>query len=85
MNLDYMQRKALRRIGRGKSISTGMGHDPIIRECFTVNAPDAPTGDELNVVSWCDWESAYRQAVQHPQITPYGQKLLSELEEKENA
>lgn len=85
MNLDYMQRKALRRIGRGKSISTGMGHDPIIRECFTVNAPDAPTGDELNIVSWCDWETKFRWAIRHPQITPYGQKLLSELEEKVSA
>lgn len=83
MNLDYMQRKALRRIGRGKSVSNGMMNDPIIRECYKQDLPEPAL--DMNVVEWCDWEAKFRWAIQHPQITPYGQKLLSELEEKENA
>ena len=53
--LDYAQRKALRRLGRGQSINRTMENDPVIKACYsTDHYIDPPRG--MNIVEWCDWE-----------------------------
>lgn len=78
MELNYSQRKALRRIGRGQSVNKGMLDDPIISKCYTVNAPPQPK--DLNIVDYCDWVAIASYAYKHLQITPYGKELLDTLE-----
>jgi len=76
--LDYMQRKALRRLGRGQTINRTMQNDPVIQECYsTDHYINPPRG--MNVVECCDWE-AKAQWVNRPRINNHGKKLLKELE-----
>lgn len=79
--LNYAQRKALRRLGRGQTITHTMQSDPIIRECYsTAHYINPPQG--RNIVEWCDWEAKARR-VNRPRINSHGKKLLKELEVKE--
>lgn len=79
--LDYMQRKALRRLGRGQSINRTMENDPVIKACYsTDHYIDPPRG--MNIVEWCDWEEKARW-VNRPRINNHGKKLLKELEVQE--
>lgn len=73
-----MQRKALRRLGRGQTINRTMQNDPLIRECYSIDHYIAPTRG-MNIVEWCDWEEKARQ-VNRPRINSHGKKLLKELE-----
>lgn len=82
MTLTYDQRKALRRIGRGKSISNRMQRDEVIAKCLTWSVPIEPPKPlrEMNVIEYCDWEAVVLSA--HPVLTDYGRKLLNELEDQ---
>ena len=75
--LNYAQRKALRRLGRGQTISRSMQSDPLIQECYSTDHYVAMRKD-MNIVEWCDWEAQAR-AINHPRINAYGKKLLKEL------
>lgn len=75
--LDYRQRKALRRLGKGKSISRTDSNDHVISRCYSYNIPNPPRGNDLNVVSWCDWEAAAMSA--KPQLTEFGEAVYKEL------
>lgn len=78
-DLTYTQRKALRRLSRGQTISRSQVADPLLRQCFTTDHyPAPPTGDALNEVTWCDWETAVRNC--RPQLTDLGRALLAELD-----
>lgn len=77
-DLDYMQRKALRRLGRGQTINHTMQNDPLIQQYYsTDHYIDPPRG--MNIVECCDWEEKARQ-VNRPLINDRGKKLLKELE-----
>lgn len=79
--LDYAQRKALRRLGRGQTINRTIRNDPVIRECYsTDHYIDPPRG--MNIVEWCDWEAKARW-VNRPRLNSHGKKLLKELEMQE--
>lgn len=79
--LDYAQRKALRRLGRGQTINRTMQNDPVIRECYsTDHYIDPPQG--MNIVEYCDWETKARW-VNRPRLNSHGKKLLKELEMQE--
>lgn len=81
--LDYMQRKALRRLGRGRKITNTMMDDPVIRECYSTDHYLTPRRD-MNIVEWCDWEEkAWR--VNRPRLNAHGKKLLAELNETEDS
>lgn len=77
--LDYMQRKALRRLGRGQTITRTMRNDPVIRECYSTDHYIAPPRG-MNTVEYCDWEEKARR-INHPRINSHGKKLLKELGE----
>lgn len=77
-DLDYKQRKALRRLGRGQTITRAMQDDPLIRECYSTEHYLTPRRD-MNVVEWCDWEAQAR-CVNRPRINDHGEKLLKELD-----
>lgn len=79
--LDYMQRKALRRLGRGQTINRTMQNDPLIRECYSTDHYIAPPRG-MNIVECCDWE-AKAQWTNRPRINNHGKKLLKELQEQE--
>lgn len=83
-SLDYQQRKALRRIGRGKSINNSMLADPLVKTFYVSSALNPPTGDNLNVVTWCEWEADFHFSLSHPRITPFGREVLEELGEPED-
>ena len=82
-DLDYHQRKALRRIGRGKFPNRTMMDDPVIRQCYTTDHIGPPP-DMTNLpfpqsmFVWCDWEAWARS--QSPRLTDMGRELLSELD-----
>lgn len=76
--LDYAQRKALRRLGRGQSINRTMQNDPVIKACYSTDHYIAPPR-EMNIVEYCDWETKARW-VNRPRINNHGKKLLKELE-----
>lgn len=75
--LNGRQRKALRRLGKGKSISRTDSNDPAISRCYRYNIPKPPRGDDLNVVTWCDWEAVAMSA--KPRLTEFGQAVHDEL------
>lgn len=77
-DLNYDQRKALRRLGRGQTINRTMQNDPIIQQCYSTDHYIEPDPG-MNIVEWCDWE-AQAQCINHPRINDYGIKLLEELE-----
>ena len=80
-NLNYMQRKALRRLGRDQTINRTMQNDPLIQKCYsTDHYIDPPRG--MNIVEYCDWEEKALR-VNHPRINNHGKKLLKELETQE--
>lgn len=84
-SLDYRQRKALRRIGRGKSVNKSMLSDDLVKLFYDGGVVDSPpTGDDLNIVSWCDWEADVHFNLSHPRITPFGREVLEELGEPED-
>lgn len=78
--LTYDQRKALRRIGRGKSISRRMMSDALISRCFEWSVQTVPPKPvaEMNVVEYCDWEAEMRSG--HPVLTDLGEQILAQLE-----
>jgi len=80
-NLNYKQRKALRRLGRGQTINRTMRNDPIIRECYSTDHYIDPP-HRMNIVECCDWEAKARQ-VNHPRLNSHGKKLLKKLEVQE--
>ena len=81
--LSYMQRKALRRLGRGQSITHTMAADPLIQRCYTTDHYEHPD-PYLNVVDYCDWQA--RSLINNlPRITDYGKKLLAELDGEERS
>lgn len=78
--MTYAQRKALRRISRGQSISRHVSQDPLIRQCYEWPAwtePSKPPA-EMNIVEWCDWEVSLISA--RPVITEFGKQLLATIE-----
>ena len=79
-SLDYRQRKALRRIGRGKSVNKSMLSDDLVKLFYVGGVVDSPpTGDDLNIVSWCDWEAQVRSSLMSSRITKFGLEVLEEL------
>ena len=79
-SLNYDQRKALRRLGRGQTIRRRMWDDPIIRDCIdTSHYIEPPDPQETSIVEWCDWE-AHAMSCNRPRINQYGKTLLEELE-----
>lgn len=78
MKLTNSQRKALRRLGRGQTISRTMMRDTLISQCYTLHAPTPPPASEMNVVTYTDWETTVQTA--KPVINAYGQQLLNQLE-----
>lgn len=82
--LNAMQRKALRRISRGQSVSSEAWNDPVIRDCIdTSHYLQPPDLDNLlypqSMIEWCDWEDRARLH-NKPRLNEYGKKLLKELE-----
>lgn len=51
MTLTYEQRKALRRLGRGQTITRAMQRDPVIRECYSTDHYIHSRRD-MNIVEW---------------------------------
>lgn len=78
-DLTYVQRKALRRLGRGQTISRTMQNDPLIQECYSTDHYVTLRKD-MNIVEYCDWEAQAR-SINHPRINDYGKQLLKELED----
>ena len=80
MDLNYNQRRALRRISRGQSINKSMAHDGTISQCYvwSTPAPEKPVS-EMDIVEYCDYEARLRSG--HPVLTPYGKALLAEIGE----
>lgn len=78
--LDYMQRKALRRLGHGQTITRTMQDDPLIRECYSTDHYITPRRD-MSIVEWCDWEAQARR-VNRPRINQHGRQLLTQLEQE---
>lgn len=76
--LSYLQRKALRRLGRGRSIGRSMAADPLLARCFVIDSPPLPVHGD--VMEYCDWEARALHAFAHPALTDYGRELLSALE-----
>jgi hypothetical protein len=78
--LTYDQRKALRRISRGKSIPHRMVVDPLISRCFEWSTPLAPPKPvaHMNIIEYCDWEARVTSAC--PVLNEFGKNLLSRLE-----
>lgn len=77
--LNYMQRKALRRLGRGQRIGRAMAADPLIRRCYSTDHYERPRPD-MNILEYCDWEA--RAMSQRPKLTPFGRSLLDRLESR---
>ena len=80
IDLTYDQRKALRRISRGQSISRRMAADETIQRCFEWSAPIAPPKPlpEMNIIEWCDWEARLHSV--RPVLTEFGGQVLAALE-----
>jgi hypothetical protein len=76
MKLTYQQRKALRRLGRGQTISRTQEADPLIQSCIEPIEPPIPPED-MNIVEWCDWEAIFssRRLV----LNEKGLHLLAEI------
>ena len=68
MNLTYLHRKALRRLGRGQSISKTMQADSVIRECYTL---------EIGSID------PYEYSLPIWGLTEYGKQLLDELNQED--
>jgi len=77
-DLDYKQRKALRRLGRGQTITRTMQADPLIRECYTTDHYITPHRG-MTVFEWCDWE-ARAWYTNRPRLNNHGKQLLKELD-----
>lgn len=79
-DLTYAQRKALRRISRGQSISRRISQDPLIAQCFIWEPSFKPPKPvhEMNIVEFCDWEA--RILGRRPVITDFGKQLLATIE-----
>lgn len=82
--LNKQQRKALRRLSRGKTINRSMLDDPIIRECIDTGhyiQPPNLDGVEYSqgIAMWCDWESQATQ-VNRPRLNDLGRRLLEGIE-----
>lgn len=78
MKLSNSQRKALRRLGRGQTISRTMMRDTLIKQCYTLNAPTPPPASEMNIVTYTDWEATVQTA--KPVINACGRQILNQLE-----
>lgn len=84
MNTTYHQRKALRRLGRGQSITGSMLNDPVIRECYsTDHYPPRPDPRTMTEVEWCDYAAAVQSS--RPRITEHGQELLDQINKTREA
>ena len=86
-DLDYHQRKALRRLGRGKSINRSMLNDPVIERLYSLDHITPPPNLDdlpypLDMFAWCDWEEAVRG--EGPRLNELGKKVLASLEEIRN-
>jgi len=75
-DLNYHQRKALRRLGRGQSISGRMLTDPLISQCFEWSESTEPPAD-MDIIEWCDWEARLRSV--YPVLNGFGKELLAQL------
>lgn len=75
--LTYTQRKALRRRGRGGSITRTMASDPLISQLSDYSRlSKPPTGPDP--FDWFDWEErAYRV---HPGLNADGRAVLAALD-----
>lgn len=77
--LNYMQRKALRRLARGQTIPHRMLKDPIISQCVTWPQLEPPKPkDQMNIIEYFDWFELVRHT--RPTINNYGKELLKGLE-----
>jgi hypothetical protein len=74
--LTRQQRKAIRRMGRGQSISNSQIDDPLIQE---LTAPDhhPELPENYNVADYCDWV-AHMHSVR-PRLNSLGMKVLQDL------
>lgn len=76
-NLTYMQRKSLRRLGKGKTINFSMYDDCTLRRFYTTeHYPKPPT--HPTEIEWVDY--AQELHAERPRLTPDGVKLLEILE-----
>lgn len=80
--LNYEQRKALRRLGRGQTIKRSMRYDSVIRGCYSTDHYVHPRRD-MNIVEWCDWKEEARR-VNQPRINQRGRELLAQLDQEES-
>lgn len=76
LSLTYNQRKALRRLGRGQSITRTMSRDPLVQKFYTLHIP-APDPN-MNILEWMAWEEKVMGI--RPKLTPFGRAVLAELE-----
>lgn len=78
-SLTYMQRKALRRRGRGGSLTRTMAADPLIVRISDYSRLEPPP-DSADVLAWIDWEGRARR--QHPVLNSEGLDVLAALERR---
>lgn len=76
--LTYMQRKAVRRMGRGQSISKSQMNDPLIRELSSTDHYPAPP-ETYNMCEHADWVSHMHSA--QPRLNSLGTRVLQALGE----
>lgn len=76
-SLNADQRKYLRRVGKGKSFPNRMACDKLFKKFYNSNIPEPPKGDDLNIVTWCDWEA--QASFARPCLTEYGEQVHAEL------
>lgn len=74
--LTYKQRKAIRRAGRGQSISNSQLNDPLIQELLsTEHYPVLP--EPYNVCEYTDWETSMNSI--QPRLNFLGMEVLHAL------
>lgn len=83
-HLTYTQRKALRRLSRGQTITRTQQADPLIQECIdTTHYITPPNLDTIpypqSMFAWCDWEEKAR-AHNRPRLNQHGHELLNQLD-----
>lgn len=78
MELNYHQRKVLRRIARGQTVQNRMYFDPVLTPLIAYDPPPPPVNP--NVLEWVDWEVELRNS--RAVLTELGKQALAELDTK---
>lgn len=84
MELTRSQRKALRRLSRGQSITRSAYHDPLIQKCIDrthyITPPDITTMPyPESMFVWEEWEAKARRT-NRPRLNDHGKQLLKQYE-----